>query len=47
LPGPGLERLTAFVDELAGAQLLGLQLGQEAGIGGELLTRQAPLTELQ
>src|SRR5205814_8917006 len=29
------------LDELAGAQLLGLQLRQEAGVGGELLIGQA------
>ena len=41
LPGAGRERLAAFVDELQCVVLLGSQLGQEAGVGGELVAGQA------
>jgi len=41
--GAGLERRAAFGDELVGSGQLGLQLGQEGRVGGELVAGQAAL----
>jgi len=44
--GAGLERRAAFGDELVGSGQLGLQLGQEGRVGGELVAGQAGFSEL-
>src|SRR5574337_914977 len=46
LAGAGSKRLAAFHNELAGAGLLGLQLGQERRVGRELVAGQARIALL-